>query len=221
MKKRKKKTLSANRQLYMKERKRLTSMVSRLRKQGYEISLKDIAGDIPKRVTKKKIDDLKKIRSSKEIIKSKKLTKKQKPKVQEIPVKEDIPSMDDIIIDNFKQKMSDYHPLVREAVYDWLNYIVDNFGMEELSYALDSAEYESIELATYGGYVVNPEDLSLYLHRLSHFILGNENTPDLLEITQKVEDIIQQYEVELSEVELSEYGSWYNKTGRGKPKWAP
>lgn len=205
---RKKKTI--NQQLYAKQRKRLSSLVTRLRKQGYDVNLSDIAGQIPKRITKKEIERLSKIKRAKDVIKDLGI---QKITFEEV----DIPISDeDLIIQNFKDQFIDHARDVQDAVYSWMDYVIKEYGFEELSDALDTAEYEGVNLSSYGGYLVDPGDLALYLHKLSHFIIGGENSPPLEELTNKVESIISNYTAIVDEAELSSFGSWHKK----RPKWA-
>lgn len=205
---RKKKTI--NQQLYAKQRKRLSSLVTRLRKQGYDVSLADIAGKIPKRITKKEIERLSKIKRAKDVIKDFNLQKFTFDDV-DIPI-----SDEDLIIQNFKDQFIDHARDVQDAVYTWMDYVIKEYGFEEFSEALDTAEYEGVNLSSYGGYLVDPGDLALYLHKLSHFIIGGENSPPLEELTNKVESIISNYTAIVDEAELSSFGSWFNK----RPKWA-
>lgn len=219
---RKKKKLSIPRQQYLKERKRLSSMVSRLRKKGYKISLRDVVGEIPKRITKKQVRLLQELRSQEQLL----ALIKKKPiggtpiKPKPIPGVPKEPTWEDVIYFNFLGQLDQYHPDVQSAIRKWLDYIIENFGMSELASALDTAEYENIYLSAYGGYIVNPEDLALYLHQLSHFVMGDDSTPDLEEITNEVEQIIFQYSQEVEEAELAEFGSWYAKNNNRKPIWA-
>lgn len=206
---RKKKTI--NQQLYAKQRKRLSSLVTRLRKQGYDVSLEHIAGKIPKRITKKEIERLSKIRRAKDVIKDFNLQKITFDDDVDIPI-----SDEDLIIQNFKDQFIDHARDVQDAVYSWMNYVIEEYGFQEFSDALDTAEYEGVNLSSYGGYLVDPGDLALYLHKLSHFIIGNENSPPLEELTNKVESIISNYTAIVDEAELSSFGSWHKK----RPKWA-
>lgn len=208
--KRRRKKRTKNQQLYAKQRKRLSSLVTRLRKQGYDVSLSDIAGQIPKRITKKEIERLSKIKRAKDVIKDLGLQKITFDDVV-IPI-----SDEDLIIQNFKDQFIDHAKDVQDAVYSWMDYVIREYGFEEFSDALDTAEYEGVNLSSYGGYLVDPGDLALYLHKLSHFIIGGENSPPLEELTNKVESIISNYTAIVDEAELSSFGSWYKK----RPKWA-
>lgn len=208
--KRRRKKRTKNQQLYAKQRKRLSSLVTRLRKQGYDVSLSDIAGQIPKRITKKEIERLSKIKRAKDVIKDLGLQKITFDDV-DIPI-----SDEDLIIQNFKDQFIDHAKDVQDAVYSWMDYVIREYGFEEFSDALDTAEYEGVNLSSYGGYLVDPGDLALYLHKLSHFIIGGENSPPLEELTNKVESIISNYTAIVDEAELSSFGSWYKK----RPKWA-
>lgn len=208
--KRRRKKRTKNQQLYAKQRKRISSLVTRLRKKGYDVSLSDIAGQIPKRITKKEIERLSKIKRAKDVIKDFDL---QKITFDEV----DIPISDeDLIIQNFKDQFIDHARDVQDAVYSWMDYVIKEYGFEEFSDALDTAEYEGVNLSSYGGYLVDPGDLALYLHKLSHFIIGGENSPPLEELTNKVESIISNYTAIVDEAELSSFGSWNKK----RPKWA-
>lgn len=208
--KRRRKKRTKNQQLYAKQRKRLSSLVTRLRKQGYDVSLSDIAGKIPKRITKKEIERLSKIKRAKDVIKDLGLQKITFDDV-DIPI-----SDEDLIIQNFKDQFIDHAKDVQDAVYSWMDYVIREYGFEEFSDALDTAEYEGVNLSSYGGYLVDPGDLALYLHKLSHFIIGGENSPPLEELTNKVESIISNYTAIVDEAELSSFGSWHKK----RPKWA-
>lgn len=208
--KRRRKKRTKNQQLYAKQRKRLSSLVTRLRKQGYDVSLSDIAGQIPKRITKKEIERLSKIKRAKDVIKDLGLQKITFDDV-DIPI-----SDEDLIIQNFKDQFIDHAKDVQDAVYSWMDYVIREYGFEEFSDALDTAEYEGVNLSSYGGYLVDPGDLALYLHKLSHFIIGGENSPPLEELTNKVESIISNYTAIVDEAELSSFGSWHKK----RPKWA-
>lgn len=208
--KRRRKKRTKNQQLYAKQRKRLSSLVTRLRKQGYDVSLSDIAGQIPKRITKKEIKRLSKIKRAKDVIKDLGLQKITFDDV-DIPI-----SDEDLIIQNFKDQFIDHAKDVQDAVYSWMDYVIREYGFEEFSDALDTAEYEGVNLSSYGGYLVDPGDLALYLHKLSHFIIGGENSPPLEELTNKVESIISNYTAIIDEAELSSFGSWHKK----RPKWA-
>lgn len=208
--KRRRKKRTKNQQLYAKQRKRLSSLVTRLRKQGYDVSLSDIAGQMPKRITKKEIERLSKIKRAKDVIKDLGLQKITFDDVV-IPI-----SDEDLIIQNFKDQFIDHAKDVQDAVYSWMDYVIREYGFEEFSGALDTAEYEGVNLSSYGGYLVDPGDLALYLHKLSHFIIGGENSPPLEELTNKVESIISNYTAIVDEAELSSFGSWYKK----RPKWA-
>lgn len=208
--KRRRKKRTKNQQLYAKQRKRLSSLVTRLRKQGYDVSLSDIAGQIPKRITKKEIERLSKIKRAKDVIKDLGLQKITFDDV-DIPI-----SDEDLIIQNFKDQFIDHAKDVQDAVYSWMDYVIREYGFEEFSDALDTAEYEGVNLSSYGGYLVDPGDLALYLHKLSHFIIGGENSPPLEELTNKVESIISNYTAIIDEAELSSFGSWHKK----RPKWA-
>lgn len=208
--KRRRKKRTKNQQLYAKQRKRLSSLVTRLRKQGYDVSLSDIAGQMPKRITKKEIERLSKIKRAKDVIKDLGLQKITFDDVV-IPI-----SDEDLIIQNFKDQFIDHAKDVQDAVYSWMDYVIREYGFEEFSDALDTAEYEGVNLSSYGGYLVDPGDLALYLHKLSHFIIGGENSPPLEELTNKVESIISNYTAIVDEAELSSFGSWYKK----RPKWA-
>lgn len=208
--KRRRKKRTKNQQLYAKQRKRLSSLVNRLRKKGYDVNLSDIAGEIPKRITKKEIERLSKIKRAKDVIKDLGL---QKITFEDV----DIPISDeDLIIQNFKDQFVDHAKDVQDAVYSWMDYVIKEYGFEEFSDALDTAEYEGVNLSSYGGYLVDPGDLALYLHKLSHFIIGGENSPPLEELTNKVESIISNYTAIVDEAELSSFGSWNKK----RPKWA-
>lgn len=208
--KRRRKKRTKNQQLYAKQRKRISSLVTRLRKKGYDVSLSDIAGQIPKRITKKEIERLSKIKRAKDVIKDLGL---QKITFDEV----DIPISDeDLIIQNFKDQFIDHARDVQDAVYSWMDYVIKEYGFEEFSDALDTAEYEGVNLSSYGGYLVDPGDLALYLHKLSHFIIGGENSPPLEELTNKVESIISNYTAIVDEAELSSFGSWHKK----RPQWA-
>lgn len=208
--KRRRKKRTKNQQLYAKQRKRLSSLVTRLRKQGYDVNLSDIAGQIPKRITKKEIERLSKIKRAKDVIKDLDLQKITFDDVV-IPI-----SDEDLIIQNFKDQFIDHAKDVQDAVYSWMDYVIREYGFEEFSDALDTAEYEGVNLSSYGGYLVDPGDLALYLHKLSHFIIGGENSPPLEELTNKVESIISNYTAIVDEAELSSFGSWHKK----RPKWA-
>lgn len=208
--KRRRKKRTKNQQLYAKQRKRLSSLVTRLRKQGYDVSLSDIAGQIPKRITKKEIERLSKIKRAKDVIKDLGLQKITFDDV-DIPI-----SDEDLIIQNFKDQFIDHAKDVQDAVYSWMDYVIREYGFEEFSDALDTADYEGVNLSSYGGYLVDPGDLALYLHKLSHFIIGGENSPPLEELTNKVESIISNYTAIVDEAELSSFGSWHKK----RPKWA-
>lgn len=208
--KRRRKKRTKNQQLYAKQRKRLSSLVTRLRKQGYDVNLSDIAGKIPKRITKKEIERLSKIKRAKDVIKDLGLQKITFDDV-DIPISEE-----DLIIQNFKDQFIDHAKDVQDAVYSWMDYVIREYGFEEFSDALDTAEYEGVNLSSYGGYLVDPGDLALYLHKLSHFIIGGENSPPLEELTNKVESIISNYTAIVDEAELSSFGSWHKK----RPKWA-
>lgn len=208
--KRRRKKRTKNQQLYAKQRKRLSSLVTRLRKQGYDVNLSDIAGKIPKRITKKEIERLSKIKRAKDVIKDLGLQKITFDDV-DIPI-----SDEDLIIQNFKDQFIDHAKDVQDAVYSWMDYVIREYGFEEFSDALDTAEYEGVNLSPYGGYLVDPGDLALYLHKLSHFIIGGENSPPLEELTNKVESIISNYTAIVDEAELSSFGSWHKK----RPKWA-
>lgn len=208
--KRRRKKRTKNQQLYAKQRKRLSSLVTRLRKQGYDVSLSDIAGKIPKRITKKEIERLSKIKRAKDVIKDLGLQKITFDDV-DTPISEE-----DLIIQNFKDQFIDHAKDVQDAVYSWMDYVIREYGFEEFSDALDTAEYEGVNLSSYGGYLVDPGDLALYLHKLSHFIIGGENSPPLEELTNKVESIISNYTAIVDEAELSSFGSWHKK----RPKWA-
>lgn len=208
--KRRRKKRTKNQQLYAKQRKRLSSLVTRLRKQGYDVSLSDIAGQIPKRITKKEIERLSKIKRAKDVIKDLGLQKITFDDVV-IPI-----SDEDLIIQNFKDQFIDHAKDVQDAVYSWMDYVIREYGFEEFSDALDTAEYEGVNLSSYGGYLIDPGDLALYLHKLSHFIIGGENSPPLEELTNKVESIISNYTAIVDEAELSSFGSWHKK----RPKWA-
>lgn len=208
--KRRRKKRTKNQQLYSKQRKRLSSLVTRLRKQGYDVNLSDIAGQIPKRITKKEIERLSKIKRAKDVIKDLGLQKITFDDV-DIPI-----SDEDLIIQNFKDQFIDHAKDVQDAVYSWMDYVIREYGFEEFSDALDTAEYEGVNLSSYGGYLVDPGDLALYLHKLSHFIIGGENSPPLEELTNKVESIISNYTAIVDEAELSSFGSWHKK----RPKWA-
>lgn len=208
--KRRRKKRTKNQQLYAKQRKRLSSLVTRLRKQGYDVNLSDIAGQIPKRITKKEIERLSKIKRAKDVIKDLGLQKITFDDV-DIPI-----SDEDLIIQNFKDQFIDHAKDVQDAVYSWMDYVIREYGFEEFSDALDTAEYEGVNLSSYGGYLVDPGDLALYLHKLSHFIIGGENSPPLEELTNKVESIISNYTAIVDEAELSSFGSWHKK----RPKWA-
>lgn len=209
-KKRRRKKKTVNQQLYAKQRKRLSSLVHRLRKKGYDVNLSDIAGQIPKRITKKEIERLSKIKRAKDVIKDFNLQKITFDDVV-IPI-----SDEDLIIQNFKDQFIDHAREVQDAVYSWMDYVIKEYGFEEFSDALDTAEYEGVNLSSYGGYLVDPGDLALYLHKLSHFIIGGENSPPLEELTNKVESIISNYTSIVDEAELSSFGSWHKK----RPKWA-
>lgn len=209
-KKRRRKKKTVNQQLYAKQRKRLSSLVHRLRKNGYDVNLSDIAGQIPKRITKKEIERLSKIKRAKDVIKDFNLQKITFDDVV-IPI-----SDEDLIIQNFKDQFIDHAREVQDAVYSWMDYVIKEYGFEEFSDALDTAEYEGVNLSSYGGYLVDPGDLALYLHKLSHFIIGGENSPPLEELTNKVESIISNYTAIVDEAELSSFGSWHKK----RPKWA-
>lgn len=208
--KRRRKKRTKNQQLYAKQRKRLSSLVTRLRKQGYDVNLSDIAGKIPNRITKKEIERISKIKRAKDVIKDLGL---QKITFEDV----DIPISDeDLIIQNFKDQFIDHARDVQDAVYTWMDYVIKEYGFEEFSDALDTAEYEGVNLSSYGGYLVDPGDLALYLHKLSHFIIGGENSPPLEELTNKVESIISNYTAIVDEAELSSFGTWHKK----RPKWA-
>lgn len=208
--KRRRKKRTKNQQLYAKQRKRLSSLVNRLRKKGYDVNLSDVAGEIPKRISKKEIERLSKIKRAKDVIKDLGL---QKITFEDV----DIPISDeDLIIQNFKDQFIDHARVVQDAVYSWMDYVIKEYGFEEFSEALDTAEYEGVNLSSYGGYLVDPGDLALYLHKLSHFIIGGENSPPLEELTNKVESIISNYTAIVDEAELSSFGSWHKK----RPKWA-
>lgn len=210
--KRKKKKSSVNRLQYMKQRKRLSSMVSRLRKQGYDVNLATVAGDIPKRITKQAIQRLSNIRSSKELVKKLKLTKQQAPQVTT-----KAPTLNDLIMQNFQDKFSNYHHAVQNVIMQWKDAVIETYGMQAFLDALEDADYEGIELSDYGGYLIPPEDLSLYLNRLTHFILPDKSDTRLDIFTSQVDQIINEYELTLPEYELEEYGSYYSKGSRG---WA-
>lgn len=207
MARKRRKRVSEVRKQYTAQRRRLSSMVSRLRKQGYEISLADIAGDIPKRVTKKQVRLLSEIRTSKEALQQFKKLKGRDPYKK---AKKAIPRF---VVANsvFDSKFSKFHVQVQAVINQWKNYILQNYGEQAFLDALADADFEGINLSDYGGYLIPPEDLSLYLHRLTHFVLGEKDSPPLQRIVEKVDDLILQYESYVSTAESLEWGSWHSK----------
>lgn len=204
-KKRKSRKHSANRLLYMKERRRISNMVRRLRQKGNDISIKDIAGDIPKRVTKQAIHRLKQIKSSKQAFE---IASKNRviPKIQKPAPQPEIYA-EDLAIQNFRDKFSQYHAEVEAAINKWIDYVLDRYGEEALMEALDAIEYEGVELSSYGGYLIPPGDLELYLHKISHFIVV-DGLDDLSAITEQVTQIISEYDNDLTDYETADWGSW-------------
>lgn len=205
----KKRRQSANRLLYMKERRRISNMVRRLRSKGYDISIADIAGNIPKRVTKQAIAKLQKIRSSQQALEQaqKKQTIKRIEISPPVEVTTSAPTMEEIAIQNFRDKFENYHSEVYKAINQWIDYVLKHFGEQALIDALDDIAYEGIELSSYGGYLIPPGDLELYLHKISHFIMGDENS-DLQDLTQEVMNIIEAYNSDLTDYETEDWGSW-------------
>lgn len=204
-KKRKKRKLSDTRQEYMKQRRRLSSMVSRLRKKGQNITLNDIAGPIPTRITKKAVQNLAKIKTQEQAIKAIKRRDIKAP--TPVPIGGKIPNSDAIALRILFENFSTHHEKVQKAIHKYLKYIIDEVGESELVDALDDLDYEGIYLPDYGGYLIEPSELSKYLQQLTHFISYKE-LDDLKNMLQKVNDIIAQYEEEVSEAEAREWGSW-------------
>lgn len=205
------KRTSLIRQQYMKERRRVSSMVTRLRRKGYDVSLSDIVGDIPKRVTKKRLEEIQSITSSKVALSSYKETHKaEPPKIEE---KVTIMTADDYAILLFREQFEHHQVEVQAAVSKWINYVIKNFGKRALSEALDDIAYEGISLSDYGGYVIPIEDLALYLQKISHFIVGDKKG-DLFELVNEVERIGQEYGTVIQDYDVEAYGSWHNKKSR-------
>lgn len=208
--KRKKRKLSPARQEYLKQRKRLSSMVSRLRRKGYDISLSDIAGAIPQRVTTAAVRRLASIRTSERALEEATRNKRKK-KTPSGGIIITVNDLNRIKRSNFISQFSSYHPQVQEAIHKWVDYIETNYGLDELIAAIDEADYENITLSDYGGYLIPPEDLSLYLHQLTHFVMSGVDSPPLSSILAEIELILNQYEEYASSADIADFGSWRAK----------
>lgn len=185
-------------------------MVTRLRRKGYIISLSDIAGAIPQRVTTAAVRRLASIRTSERALKEA-IRNKRKKKTPSGGIIITVNDLNRIKRFNFISQFSSYHPQVQEAIHKWVNYVETNYGLDELIAAIDEADYENITLSDYGGYLIPPEDLSLYLHQLTHFVMSGVDSPPLSSLLSEIELIINQYEEYASSADIADFGSWRAK----------
>lgn len=213
----KKRKVSQVRQEYMRERRRLSYTVSSLRKRGYMVDLSDIAGEIPKRVTRKAVEKLKKIRGYKAALseiqrRSSEAIKQRSSKSKQASVNApfEIINETDLTIMVFREKFKDYHVEVSSIVSKWITYVESNFGREELASAIESASEDGIELSSYGGYLIPSDDLALYLQRLSHYVYSS-NGNSLQDLIDYTEEIVGDYAESISDAEAAEWGTWARK----------
>lgn len=195
---------------YSRQRKRVSNILVRMRTKGYDVTMRELFGQVPQDIMQEDIDYLSSIRSMTDVLEATKETAQQ-IEFPRVSMNEPVPTYEISLFNYFAQfeDMELISPEIAEMVGSFHDHMFSMFTREEFAQAVEEAQNEEgIEFGRLERYNLVPaiqyfNTIKVHLEQFIEPTSGQSYNEAWSEFNEKFIDLLESYR-----------DDWYERTGK-------